>query len=176
MSANGARRILDIGIGNGAHAEAILSDQTRRLTGIDIVTPPVWPDLRDRFGDRIELHEADFLGWAPSSDAFDFVMDLGCYHHQAPEAHAPYLEKIRALTTRRGRFLLCVYGAEPEAASAVSEEKTDHGRLSYRFTPDALEARLADAGFESIELKRVERPSLREHYLVAVSGPARSRS
>ena len=171
LDAIGGRRILDVGIGNGSAATGLLAAPDRTLTGLDIVRPSGWDDLAARYGDRIELVESGFLTWEPPAAPFDLVIDMGCYHHQAPDDHAAYLSRARTLTAPGGRLVLCVYGLEPDAPQPVARDETDHGRLSFHFTPEALRSRLEEAGFAVDRIHRVERPALEAHYLVAVAEP-----
>jgi cyclopropane fatty-acyl-phospholipid synthase-like methyltransferase len=174
MVQNSSVQILDIGIGNGAHVKEILEDENRTLTGLDIVTPPAWPELKQKYQDRISLIEGDFMSWGedePSAVAssFDLILDMGCFHHQLPEVHKNYLLKARRLLSPGGTFVLCVYGINGESDDSRKQEQTDHKRLAFYYSTDGIEEQLNSCGFEVSSIATVMRPELDEHYLVAIS-------
>lgn len=160
--------LLDIGFGSGANVQPALV-AGHAVTGIDIVTPANWADLRTRWGAQLRLIESDFLVWEGEAGAFDMVSDLGCLHHQRPDDYLPYLRRIGRLLRRDGRLGLCVYEEVVEAGEVGRMQTTDHGRLAKNFTEEELRRLLASAGFRIAELDRIVRAVGLPPYLVVVA-------
>jgi SAM-dependent methyltransferase len=160
--------LLDIGIGSGANVAALLA-AGHPVTGVDIVTPPNWADLRAAWGTQLTLVECDFLDWEGPAGAFDMVSDLGCLHHQRPDDYGPYLHKIRRLLRAGGRLALCVY--EDVGADVGSLATTDHGRLAKNFAETELRTLLSASGFALVALIRIARADGLPPYLAVVAEP-----
>lgn len=162
-------QLLDIGFGSGANVQSVLA-AGHAVTGIDIVAPANWGELRARWGSRLTLIEADFLSWEREPGGFDLVSDLGCLHHQQPENYLPYLRKIGRLLRGDGRLGLCVYEEAVEVADVGRMQTTDHGRLAKNFTEAELARLLDAAGFDILESHRTGRAAGLPPYLTVVAG------
>jgi cyclopropane fatty-acyl-phospholipid synthase-like methyltransferase len=160
-------KVLDVGIGTACNTTAVL-EAGHHVTGIDLIEPPVWESLRQRWGDALTLICSPFQEWQGPKQAFDFALDLGCLHHQHPAEYSSYLRKVAAHLKPQGRFGLCVYEEPGENTEHGRMETTDHGRLAKCFTLVEAGELLASAGFKVRAVQRIHRPALDRVYLALV--------
>lgn len=160
--------LLDIGIGSAANVLPLLQ-AGHTVTGVDIVTPANWSQLRADWARQLTLIEANFLDWAGPEASFDMVSDLGCLHHQLPAQYMLYLQGIGRLLRADGRLGLCVYEEVESGRDTGRMQTTDHGRLAKTFTEGELLTLLASCGFQPIDIARVERAADLPPYLTVVA-------
>jgi SAM-dependent methyltransferase len=160
--------VLDIGIGAATNVTPLLH-AGHRVYGLDIVTPPNWPELRQRWSSQLDLIEADFLSWDARGARFDLVCDLGCLHHQLPDNYLTYLHRVRAVLQANARFGLCVYEDISPDVTAGSIQTTDHGRLAKTFVAAELLDLLSTVGLEVADTFRVMRAAALPPYLVVLA-------
>jgi SAM-dependent methyltransferase len=155
----GAERVLDVGcsIGNLTHviAERLAADAPGpvEVVGVEII-PESAQRFRDRFGARRDLRVicADIMDPSPELLAacpFDAAVSFNVLEHI--EADVAALKGVGALLRPGGRIGLLVPGG-----GNLLYGKFDAGDRHFRrYTPARLRARIEAAGFDVIELRRV---------------------
>lgn len=161
-------KVLDIGIGVGDNIKPLL-ELGHHVTGLDIVIPHAWDELRRYWGNNIELIHTEFLNWDGPKNIFDMVTDLGCLHHQLPSQYGLYLEKIKYHLKPGAYLCLCVYEEPDKYVETGRMDKTDHNRLAKNFTQKELTILLAGYGFNVKAVEHILRPALKQNYLVLVT-------
>ncbi|EEH25624.1 1,6-didemethyltoxoflavin N1-methyltransferase, partial [Burkholderia pseudomallei] len=93
--------VLDAGAGRGRDTAYFL-EQGHRVTAVDLVEPPEWAQLAQRWGERVHF-VARPVSELDGEARFDGALDNGCLHHQHPDAYGAYLARIHALLRPDGR-------------------------------------------------------------------------
>lgn len=152
VRAREAPRVLDVGCGSGRIGEHVLAAGAARYVGIDFSEPMI--ELArarlGRFGDRVELREADFME-AELTGPFDVVLALGLFDY-LPDASR----------FARRMFELCADGgALVGSFPAWSPVKGPIRKVRYEwigdcpifnYTREGLEGMLRGAGFSEVEV------------------------
>jgi SAM-dependent methyltransferase len=157
--------VLDVGAGRGRDLVAFLA-AGHRATGIDIVAPDNWPEIRGAWGAEVTLVETSLVGFEPAHP-FTAALDNGCFHHQHPGDYAAYLARLREVLVPGSPVVVSVFTPDLESESGALHVLND-GRFNAELSEAELRAHLHAAGFEWIRSVRVPRPSLEMFYLVAL--------
>ncbi len=137
-------RVLEIGPGPGLVTEALLRYGVDRLTTVEIDHVAA-ERLRDRYGDRVEVHTSSASSIPVDDDVFDLVVCCTMLHH------VPTREEQDAILREVRRVLA------PGGVLAGSDSKTSvRFRLFHLFdvhnpfAPGTMGSRLEAAGFGDV--------------------------
>ncbi len=107
-----AARVLDIGCGEGRHA-ILFAKRGHKTVGMDYlpgaitraiqINHAVSPHLRFVLGD---VFYPPFL-----QNAFDVILDYGCFHHVRKQDEKAYLKNVLPMLKSGGHFLLCCFSS-----------------------------------------------------------------
>lgn len=153
-SLTGVRHSLDIGAGNGRDVVKFLQ-AGHRVTGVDLVANPTWPNLQQQWGERVSWVVAPFPD-APLRGPFEVIHDNGCFHHQHPDSYGLYLSRTKELLTQDGLLYLNVFAPDRGESRGALHQLAD-GRLSQVFTPEEISALLHRHGFRVTRTRMIER-------------------
>ncbi|KVD74025.1 methyltransferase type 12 [Burkholderia sp. ABCPW 14] len=152
--------VLDAGAGRGRDTAYFL-EHGHRVTAVDLVEPPEWAQLSQRWGERVRF-VASPVSELQGEAQFDGALDNGCLHHQHPDAYAAYLARVHALLRPEGLFTISVFEAD-----GAGRLYANHAQRLYReFTEPELVELLGAAHFTPVSSHRVPRPKAGLHYLV----------
>jgi ubiquinone/menaquinone biosynthesis C-methylase UbiE len=124
-----ARRGLDVGCGNGRHAEA-LAERLPTVVGLD-ASRGVLETARERarnagFDDRLDLVHADAATLPFDASAFDAAVYVATLHHLAPQAvRRRSLDELARVLRPDGRALVSAWSTEHDRFDADSGFDTD---------------------------------------------------
>jgi len=125
---------LYVGCGNGRNYLPLVD------AGLDLVGLDVSPEAIRRLVERRPSLVAgrlicdDFLGWAPSRPAFDYVIALQVFQHGHDADVAAYLAKVAALVRPGGLFFLRVNSATTQIYHAhTMVERNGLGGFTIRY-------------------------------------------
>ncbi len=146
-------RVLDVGCGSGRIGELVIEAGIARYVGIDFAEPmlELARTRLQRFGDRAELVEGDFLT-TPLDGPFEIILALGLFDY-LPEPHH-FARRMFDLCAPGG----CVVGSFP----AWSLVKGPVRKLRYEvigdcpifnYTRRELELMFGAGGFERVEVR-----------------------
>lgn len=108
----GGRRALDTCCGLGTNG-LYLAEKGFEVTGIDISDKAV--EIAGRRaketgrGERTNFHASNFMDMDFAPESFDFILDVGCFHHVVPEDRLPFIENIHRVLSPGGRYLLMCF-------------------------------------------------------------------
>lgn len=144
----GEHHLLDIGTGRGRDLEEFLQRDGHRATGLELFEIDNWPELRARWGDRLNLVIMPFLEFRPE-EPFSAIFSLGAFGHQHPSEYAPFLAHVRELLAPGGHFMLCVLHKKNERPPGDLVYADD--RFWRFFTTQEIRELLEAAGFRWLE-------------------------
>jgi SAM-dependent methyltransferase len=155
----GSRTVLDVGCSIGNITE-IVADRLRRsgvenprVVGVEVI-PEAVDRFRERFGARPDLAVVAGDIMAPTEElsgleGFDSAVSFNVLEHIDDDVAA--LRAVRDLLRPGGRIGLLVPGGG-DALYGVVDAENRHFR---RYTPGRLQARLVEAGFDVVSIRRV---------------------
>jgi cyclopropane fatty-acyl-phospholipid synthase-like methyltransferase len=106
------RRALDTCCGLGTNG-LYLAEQGFEVTGIDISGKAV--EIASRRAEEagragsIQLHTRNFMDMGFQPEAFDFVLDVGCFHHVSTEDRLSFIANVHRVLIPGGRYLLMCF-------------------------------------------------------------------
>lgn len=125
--------VLDIGCGNGRHL-SLLEHHAQSYIGVDLFENKNWESARSSASIPAAFTAQDFLSFASQTEQqYDLIIDCGCFHHQHPDDHAPYLQQITSLLSDVGTVSMVVWG-EPFTHGDIDQ----FGRFHFHFTPESI--------------------------------------
>lgn len=130
--------VIDIGGGTSGLTRALLDQQRRDLSVLDISAQALTLSrLRlGAEGDQVSWIPADITQWQPSRQ-WDIWHDRAVFHFMtSPEARAAYLQALRAAVPNRGHVILACFAPEGP--------KTCSGLPVRRYSAPDLQAELGD--------------------------------
>jgi len=158
---------VDIGCGNGRHAE-LLADVADRVVGLD-ASRALLGAAQERVGDRVELVLGDAARLALAADTVDLAVYVATLHHlpTAGDRQASLAELARVLAPG-GRALISVWSTAHDSFDASADADTGFDttvdwtlpggetvpRFYHIYAPAAFERELAESALatESFEL------------------------
>jgi len=159
----GDETVADIGAGTGRDAQQLLEALPRgRVLAID-GSRQMLAQLRERLAgqlDRVQVLQADLREPLPALAPVDAVLSVATLHW-LPD-HAQVFRSVAAILRPGGQFVAEAGGAGNIASvrSALAELGADDGKGIWNFAGvDETRARLAAAGFTSIEVGLVPDPA-----------------
>lgn len=161
-----AQRVLDIGTGNGRHAELYLTSGIR-YTGIDIYTHSNWELYKSRSSDLVTFIQSSFLEW-DTKESFTAVLDNGCFHHQHPEEYTCYLQKIYELLENGGYLMMGLYTVDDNDKEGCFHVMKS-GKYRRYFTQKEIESLLNESGFTCLQQKKIVVKERNRSYLAVLS-------
>ncbi|UFJ43131.1 class I SAM-dependent methyltransferase [Brevibacillus humidisoli] len=166
LSPDSPQHVLDIGTGNGRHAELFLA-QGIRFTGIDLYRHRDWEKYERLYSDSATFVHSPFLDWNNPA-AFTAILDNGCFHHQHPAEYGPYLKKIYQLLTDGGYLTLGLYAANDHETIGRFEVMPS-GKYRRYFTPVEIQSLLQENGFVCLQVNKVLVKERNRYYLAALA-------
>ena len=160
--------VLDIGTGRGDRLLPLV-ESGHQVLGLDLLAHRRWSEFEHAGKGRLRFEQANFLDWSWSGSAFDFIMDLGCFHHQHPSEYPLYLEKVAELLRPDGLFALCIYLESNVQAHTGRVELTNHGRVGKYFTCQEICDVLTRSNLKPIMFEEVGRQPPLGAYLLVVA-------
>lgn len=110
---------LDLGCGNGRHAE-LLAPRAGTVVCADL-SRPVLETARDRTGDRVELLQTDAADLPLRSESVDLAVYVAALHHLPTRAlRLRSLEELTRVLTPSGRALVSVWSTDHSTFEATS--------------------------------------------------------
>ena len=144
--------MLDVGGGSGRVGELLLEQGASRYVDVDLSDTMLGlaRERLDRFGDRVELVQADFLT-APLEGPFDLVLALGYFDYV--EDAGRHLRRMRELCRSDvvASFPRWTWTKGP--VRRLRYEVINNCPI-FDYTEDGLRRMFADAGFARLELRR----------------------
>ena len=114
------RRALDLGCGNGRHAE-LLADHADRVVGLD-VSRGLLAEARTRAAERgfeVDLVHGDAGRLPFVADGFDLAVYVATLHHlRARDARVASLSELARVLTPEGRAVVSVWSTEHDTFDA----------------------------------------------------------
>jgi SAM-dependent methyltransferase len=144
----GEHHLLDIGTGRGRDLEEFLQRGGHRATGLELFEIGNWPEMRARWGDRLNLVITPLLEFRPEKP-YSAIFSLGAFGHQHPSEYAPFLSHVRDLLAPGGHFMLCVLHKKNERPPGDLVYADD--RFWRFFTTQEIRELLEGAGFRWVE-------------------------
>lgn len=90
-----------------------LAEKGFKVTGIDISDEAVKIARRKAResgkADKIDLQIRNFMNMEFESETFDFVLDVGCFHHVAVEDRRLFIRNVHRVLRLGGRYLLMCF-------------------------------------------------------------------
>lgn len=167
------QHILDVGAGNGRHAELFLQ-QGFRYTGIDLYRHSDWEQYERRYPRLVTFVHSTFLDW-DSSDIFTAVLDNGCFHHQHPDEYGLYLQKIQQLLAAGGYLMLGLYTVSDEETTGRFQVMPS-GKYRRYFTPGEIRILLEEHGFVCRQTEKLFNAERNRNYLAVLAQKGENRS
>ncbi|WP_018132426.1 class I SAM-dependent methyltransferase [Effusibacillus pohliae] len=162
------QHVLDIGTGNGRHAELFLR-KGFRYTGIDICPHSDWERYKSLYSNRVMFVNSSFLEWQwQHKETFTAVLDNGCFHHQHPEEYTLYLQKIHHLLHDSGLLALGLYTVD-EHERAGNFHVMPSGKYKRHFSQQEILSLLNENGFVCLQMKRILVQDRNRYYLAVLS-------
>lgn len=100
-------KALDLCSGTGANA-MYLAKKGFEVTGVDLSSQAV--EFRKKEAKRekipITLTDENFLELPFEDEKFDFIYDMGCFHHIRPEYRIPFIKRVTRVLKTGGSYLL----------------------------------------------------------------------
>lgn len=159
---------LDIGTGRGRDVHFFL-ENGGKATGIDLLPLPEWKEIQEQFPGRAEFHANDFNDWEAEAESYSYIIDNGCFHHQAPQNYSSYLAKVRRLLKKDGRYCLSVFTPDDEMIQRGKVSVMEDGRLGKYFSKEELALLLETEGLKLAASRRIFRPLFQCYYLALVA-------
>jgi SAM-dependent methyltransferase len=148
----GEPSVLDVGGGSGRVGELLLEQGASRYVDVDLSDTMLGlaRERLDRFGDRVELVQADFLT-APLEGPFDLVLALGYFDYVQDAGR--HLRRMRELCRSDvvASFPRWTWTKGP--VRRLRYEVINNCPI-FDYTEDGLRRMFADAGFARLELRR----------------------
>ena len=155
----GARRILDLGTGDGRLLNLVAADRPEMLgVGLD-VSEPMLQAARERFGDdrRIELIEHDLADPLPALGRFDAVVSSFAIHHLEHKRKRSLFGEIIDLLEPGGVFANLEHVASPTRGlhlaffAAIGEPLEDEDKSDRLLDVQTQLEWLSDIGFDDVD-------------------------
>lgn len=90
-----------------------LAEKGFEVTGIDISGKALEMAARrveeSGHSSSMKLHNRSFMDMGFEAESFDFVLDVGCFHHVALEDRPRFVENVRRVLKPGGRYLLMCF-------------------------------------------------------------------
>ena len=103
-------KALDICCGAGTNT-VYLAEKGFEVTGIDI--SPTAIGYAEKKAAQANVHVSfkvqDFLELPFEDEEFDFVFDMGCFHHVKPEDRATFINGVHRVLKKRGNYMLTCF-------------------------------------------------------------------
>jgi len=117
-------RALDTCCGLGTNG-LYLAEKGFNVTGIDISDKAVKiANRKSGRNENINFKVRNFMDMDFEPGSFDFVLDIGCFHHVATEDRQEYIENVRQVLRPGGRYLvMCFSDRMGPAWNHFSEEQ-----------------------------------------------------
>ena len=110
-------KALDICCGAGTNT-VYLAEKGFEVTGIDISPTAIEYAKKEaeKAKVKIEFKVADFTKLPFADEEFDFVYDLGCFHHVKVEDRPAFIEGVHCVLKRTGTYMLTCFSYKNGAA------------------------------------------------------------
>jgi cyclopropane fatty-acyl-phospholipid synthase-like methyltransferase len=135
-------RALDTCCGLGTNG-LYLAEKGFNVTGIDISEKAVKIANRKaektRKSENIDFKVHSFMDMDFEPGSFDFVLDIGCFHHVAKEDRQKFIENVRRVLRPGGRYLLMCFSDRMGPAWNHFSEQQVRGLFSGHFNIMILE-------------------------------------
>ena len=156
---------LDVGCGNGRHAEA-MADRVGRVVGVD-ASRGLLSEAADRaaergFADALELAQADAATLPVRDDAVDLAVYVATLHHLRPrERRVESLDELARALRPGGYGLVSAWSTEHDRFDADSGFDTEVDwtlpggervpRFYHVYDPEEFAADLRESGLRTVE-------------------------
>ena len=132
-------RALDPCCGLGTNG-LYLAEKGFNVTGIDISEKAVKiANRKARKTENINFKVHSFMDMDFEPGSFDFVLDIGCFHHVAQEDRQEFIENVRRVLRPGGRYLLMCFSDRMVPAWNHFSEQQVRGLFSGHFNIMILE-------------------------------------
>jgi SAM-dependent methyltransferase len=114
-----AGRALDLGCGTGTNV-ITLARNGWQVTGVDFAPHAISLARRkvEEANFNVDLRVGDVTKLEDTSDPFDLVLDIGCFHSLPVEGKADYVQNLERLLARGGTYLMYGFFKEGEEAGS----------------------------------------------------------
>lgn len=128
-------RVLELGCGPGRNA-IYMAKQGCHVDALDISEKAIdWAKERaDAEGVSINFHCDSLFDFDAKPDSYDFVYDCGLFHHLAPHRRLTYIELVKSVLKKDGRFGIVCFntdGAPDTSDREVYRQGSMNGGIGY---------------------------------------------
>jgi len=140
-----AKKVLDIGAGNGFVEELLVSNKNIRIFGNDISASAV-KNLKNKF--KGQFHKESIYKMRYPKKSFDAIFMLEVLEHIAPSKVFNVLKKVKEMLKKKGSFIISI--PTNEGLEKKKDNLSGHLRT---YTENLIRAELKIAGFKVVKLK-----------------------